>query len=96
MKKILVAFLVSFSLISCSISEQIIFNADGSGKLAYTIDMSKMLEITKDLDKSSEMTKDLTEGTEKDMDTIFNVKDVLAKRQKAGEELTAEQLANME
>lgn len=96
MKKILVAFLVSFSLISCSISEQIIFNADGSGKLAYTIDMSKMLEITKDLDKSSKMTKDLTEGTEKDMDTIFNVKDILAKRQKAGEELTAEQLANME
>jgi hypothetical protein len=96
MKKILVAFLVSFSLISCSISEQIIFNADGSGKLAYTIDMSKMLEITKDLDKSSKMTKDLTEGTEKDMDTIFNVKDILAKRQEAGEELTAEQLANME
>lgn len=96
MKKILVAFIVSFSLISCSISEQIIFNADGSGKLAYTIDMSKMIAMTKDLDKSSKMTKDLTESTEKDMDTVFNIKDILAKRQKEGKELTAEQLANME
>ncbi len=96
MKKILVAFIVSFSLISCSISEQIVFNADGSGKLAYTIDMSKMIAMTKDLDKSSKMTKDLTESTEKDMDTLFNIKDILAKRQKEGKELTAEQLANME
>lgn len=96
MKKILVAFIVSFSLISCSISEQIIFNADGSGKLAYTIDMSKMIAMTKDLDKSSKMTKDLTESTEKDMDTVFNIKDILAKRQKEGKELTEEQLANME
>lgn len=96
MKKILVAFIVGFSLISCSISEQIIFNADGSGKLAYTIDMSKMIAMTKDLDKSNKMTKDLTESTEKDMDTVFNVKDILSKRLKEGKELTAEQLANME
>ena len=96
MKKILVAFIVGFSLISCSISEQIIFNPDGSGKLAYTVDMSKMIAITKDMDKSSKMTKDLTEGTEKDMDTVINIKDIVAQRQKEGKELTAEQLANME
>ena len=96
MKKILLAFVVGFSLISCSISEQIIFNADGSGKLAYTVDMSKMIELTKDLDKSNKMTKDLTESTEKDMDTVINVKDILAQRQKEGKELTPEQLVNME
>lgn len=96
MKKFLLALIVSFSLIGCSISEQIIFNEDGSGKLAYTIDMSKMIAMTKDLDKSSKMTKDLTESTEKDMDTVFNVKDILAKRQKEGKELTSEQLKNME
>lgn len=96
MKKFLLALIVSFSLIGCSISEQIIFNEDGSGKLAYTIDMSKMIALTKDLDKSSKMTKDLTESTEKDMDTVFNVKDILAKRQKEGKELTPEQLKNME
>lgn len=96
MKKFLVAFIIGFSLISCSISEQIIFNEDGSGKLAYTIDMSKMIAITKDLDKSSKMTKDLAESTEKDMDTVFNIKDILAKREIEGKELTAEQLANME
>lgn len=96
MKKFLLALIVSFSLIGCSISEQIIFNEDGSGKLAYTIDMSKMIALTKDLDKSSKMTKDLTESTEKDMDTLFNIKDILAKRQKEGKELTPEQLKNME
>ncbi len=96
MKKILVAFIVSFSLISCSISEQIIFNSDGSGKLAYTIDMSKMIELTKDMDKSSKMTKDLTEGTEKDMDSTIVFKDVAAQYQKEGKELTSEQIANME
>ncbi len=96
MKKILLAFVVGFSLISCSISEQIIFNADGSGKLAYTVDMSKMIAITKDLDKSNKMTKDLTESTGKDMDTIINIKDIIAQRQKEGKELTPEQLANLE
>jgi len=96
MKKILLAFIVAFSLISCSISEQIIFNADGSGKLAYTIDMSKMIAITKDLDKSNRMTKDLTESTAKDMDTVIHIKDILAQRQKEGKEITPEQLANME
>jgi hypothetical protein len=96
MKKTFLALVVGFSLLSCSISEKIIFNEDGSGKLAYTIDMSKMIELTKDLDKSSKMTKELTESTEKDMDTIINIKDVLAQRQKEGKELTAEQLANME
>jgi len=96
MKKIIVAFIVSFSLISCSISEQIIFNSDGSGKLAYTIDMSKMIELTKDMDKSSKMTKDLAEGTEKDMDSTIVFKDVAAQYQKEGKELTPEQIANIE
>lgn len=96
MKKIVAVLILCFSFISCSISEQIIFNEDGSGKLNYTIDMSKMIALTKDLDKSSKMTKDLTEGTEKDMDTVINIKDVIAKGQKEGKALTAEQLANME
>lgn len=96
MKKILVAFIVGFSLIGCSISEQIIFNEDGSGKLAYTVDMSKMIAMTKDLDKSDKMTKELTEGTEKDMDSVIAFKDIAAQYQKEGKEMTAEQLANIE
>ena len=96
MKKILVAFVLSFSLIGCSISEQIIFNEDGSGKLNYTIDMSKMIAMTKDLDKSDKMTKELTEGTDKDMDSIIAFKDLAASYIKEGKELTLEQVANME
>lgn len=96
MKKILVAFIISFSLISCSISEQIIFNADGSGKLAYTIDMSKMIAMTKDMDKSNKMTKELAESTEKDMDSLISFKDMAALYEKKGKKMTPEQLANME
>lgn len=96
MKNILVAFMVSFSLIGCSISEQIIFNEDGSGKLSYTVDMSKMIAMTKDLDKSDKMTKELTEGTDKDIDSVIVFKDLVSKYQKEGKEITAEQLANME
>jgi hypothetical protein len=96
MKKILVAFVLSFSLIGCSISEQIIFNEDGSGKLAYTIDMSKMIAMTKDLDKSDKMAKELNEKTEKDMDSIVAFKDIAAQYGKDGKEMTAEQLVNME
>ncbi|CAM4409314.1 hypothetical protein [Flavobacterium terrigena] len=96
MKKTLLAFVVGFSLIGCSISEQIIFNADGSGKLAYTVDMSKMLVITKDLDKSNKMTKELTEGTDKDMDSTIVFKDMAAKYEKEGKKATAEQLAHYE
>ncbi|NHM00863.1 hypothetical protein [Flavobacterium difficile] len=96
MKKFSLAILVSFSLISCSISEQILFNEDGSGKLTYSVDMSKMIALSKDLDKSNEMTKELTEDTEKDMDTVFDIKDVLAKRVLDGKPLTPEQIKNME
>lgn len=96
MKKFSLAILVSFSLISCSISEQILFNEDGSGKLTYSVDMSKMIALSKDLDKSNEMTKELAEDTEKDMDTVFDIKDVLAKRALDGKPLTPEQLKNME
>lgn len=96
MKKLLVALLVSFLLLGCSISEQIIFNADGSGKLNYTIDMSKMIAMTKDLDKSDKMTKELTANTEKDMDSVIAFKDVAAQYEKEGKEMTAEQVANME
>lgn len=96
MKKFLIAFIVGFFLISCSISEQIIFNADGSGKLAYTIDMSKMIAMTKGIDKSNKMTKDLVDGTEKDMDSVIALKDIAAQYQKEGKEMTPEQLANIE
>ena len=96
MKKLLVALMVSFSLLGCSISEQIIFNADGSGKLNYTIDMSKMIAMTKDLDKSDKMAKELNEKTEKDMDSIIAFKDLAASYLKEGKEMSTEQLANME
>lgn len=96
MKKILAAFVLSFSLIGCSITEQIIFNEDGSGKLNYTIDMSKMIAMTKDLDKSDKMTKELTEGTDKDMDSVIAFKDIAALYEMKGKELTSEQLANIE
>lgn len=96
MKKILVAFVLSFSLIGCSVTEQIIFNEDGSGKLNYTIDMSKMIAMTKDLDKSDKMTKELTEGTDKDMDSVVAFKDIAALYETKGKELTSQQLANIE
>lgn len=98
MKRIIPVLIVSLSLISCSISEQIIFNADGSGKLSYTVDMSKMIEITKDLDKKStkSVTKDMLDDTDKDKDTLISFKDLPAKFKKEGKEITAEQLANIE
>lgn len=98
MKKIFTILIVSFSLMSCSVSEQIIFNEDGSGKLAYTVDMSKMLEVAGSLDKDNakKMSKGLMDDTEKDMDSVMHFKDIPAKYKKEGKELTPEQLANME
>lgn len=98
MKKIITIFIVSFSLMSCSISEQIIFNEDGTGKLAYTVDMSKMLEVAANLDKDNakKMSKGLMDDTEKDMDSLLYFKDIPAKYKKEGKELTPEQLANLE
>jgi hypothetical protein len=96
MNKFLLALIVGFSLIGCSISEQIIFNQEGSGKLSYTIDMSKMITMTKDLDKSDKMVKEWNEKTEKDMDSIIAFKDIAAQYGNDGKEMTAEQLANME
>jgi hypothetical protein len=96
MKKFLLALMICFSLIGCSISEQIIFNEDGSGKLNYTIDMSKMITMTKDLDKSDKMAKELNEKTEKDMDSIISFKDIAALYSEKGKELTKTQLDNYE
>ncbi len=96
MKKIIIPFLAALTLLSCSISEQIIFNSDGSGKLSYTIDMSKMIAVTKELDKSDKMTKELTEGTDKDMDSTIAFKDIAKAYQKEGKKLTAEQEANID
>jgi len=96
MKKIFVALVVGFTLIGCSISEQIIFNEDGSGKLNYTIDMSKMIALTKDLDKSDQMAKELNEKTEKDMDSIISFKDIAALYSEKGKELTKAQLDSYE
>lgn len=96
MNKFLLALMVSFSLIGCSISEQIIFNEDGSGKLNYTIDMSKMIAMTKDLDKSDKMVKEVTESADKDMDSVIVFKDLASQYVKEGKELTAEQVTNME
>ncbi len=96
MKKIIIPFLVALTLLSCSISEQIIFNSDGSGKLSYTIDMSKMIAVTKELDKSDKMTKELTEGTDKDMDSTIAFKDIAKAYQKEGKKLSAEQEANID
>jgi len=62
---------VGFTLISCSISEQIIFNENGSGKLNYTIDMSKMIALSKDLDKSDRMAKELNEKQGKIWTVLF-------------------------
>lgn len=88
--------MAALSLLSCSISEQIIFNSDGSGKLSYTIDMSKMIALTKELDKSDKMTKELTEGTDKDMDSTIAFKDIAKAYQKEGKKLTTEQEANID
>lgn len=96
MKKILVALVVGFTLISCSISEQIIFNENGSGKLNYTIDMSKMIALSKDLDKSDRMAKELNEKTGKDMDSVISFKDIAAFSSLKGTELSKEQLNSYE
>lgn len=98
MKKIIAALFISFSLLSCSISEEVFFNADGSGKLAYTINMSKMMELTKELDKKNakKMSKGLIDDTEKDVDSIITFKDIPAKFKKEGKELTPEQMINLD
>lgn len=96
MKKILAALVLSLVLVGCSISEQVIFNEDGSGKLNYSIDMSKMIAMTKDIDKSNKMAKELTEETDKDMDSVISFKEIAGMYASKGKELTPEQLANIE
>lgn len=96
MKNLALVFFVAFSFVSCSISEQIIFNENGSGKLAFTVDMSKMITLTKDMDKSSKMTKELTESTDVDMDSLISFKDMENAYKSKGKEMTPAQLANIE
>lgn len=96
MKNLALVFFVAFSFVSCSISEQIIFNENGSGKLAFTVDMSKMIALTKDMDKSSKMTKELTESTDVDMDSLISFKDMENAYKSKGKEMTPAQVANIE
>ncbi|MBC5834569.1 hypothetical protein G6N05_08860 [Flavobacterium sp. F372] len=95
--KLVVVFLVATLLVSCNITEKVIINSDGTGKVSYNFNMSKFVEtISKMGDKQKESAKALFSESDKDIDSTFHFKDFKAMATKKGDTLTPEQIAVFE
>jgi hypothetical protein len=95
--KLAVVFLVATLLVSCNITEKVIINSDGTGKVSYNFNMSKFVEtISKMGDKQKESAKALFSESDKDIDSTFHFKDFKAMATKKGDTLTPEQIAVFE
>lgn len=78
----LFAVLILLSLMSCMVTEEIVFNDDYSGKISYNIDMSKTLEAMGDKfgknEDSNERNKSEGVSNNKKIDSVFTFKELLA------------------
>lgn len=96
--KLLFAFVFILSLSSCSITERMIVNENGSGKFAYEIDGSKMISMLgnalKDDKKESKKKKKRNKEVEresKDIDSTFTFKEMFASKKDSIAQLPLEQ-----
>lgn len=95
--KFVVVFLVVTLFVSCNITEKMIINSDGSGKVSYNFNMSKFVEtFSKMGNKEKESAKALFSDSGKDIDSTFHFKDFKEMAIKKGDTLTPEQIAVFE
>lgn len=103
--------LLFLSVVSCSITEKMIVNENGSGKFAYNIDASKMMSMMgsafKDLDeddskkskkkkkKSKEVVSENNEVLKKVIDSTFTFKELFASKQDSISKLPLEEQAKI-
>lgn len=106
--KILFALVLLFNLTSCSITEKIIINDNGSGKFAYEIDGSQMMSMMgnafKDLgedEKDSKKKKNKKNKEEevvkasKNIDSTFTFKELFASKQDSIAKLSPQEQAKL-
>jgi len=84
--KLLALLAFVFLLTSCSITEKMIINEDGSGKFSYEIDGSKMMSMMGSAFKEETTTKEKKKGkkesnVKKAMDSTFTFKELFADKQ---------------
>lgn len=95
--KFIVGFIVATLLVSCNITEKMIINSDGTGKVSYSFNMSKFLEtVSKMGNKEKESAKAIFSDSDKDIDSTFHFKDFKEMAIKKGDTLTPEQIAMFE
>ncbi|MES2862609.1 MAG: hypothetical protein V4666_00675 [Bacteroidota bacterium] len=95
--KFAVVIVVAALLVSCNITEKMVINSDGSGKVSYTYNMSKFLEtVSKMGSKEKESAKAVFSESDKDIDSTFHFKDFREMAIKKGDTLTPEQIAVFE
>lgn len=95
--KFIVGFLAATLLVSCNITEKMIINSDGTGKVSYSFNMSKFLEtVSKMGNKEKESAKAIFSDSDKDIDSTFHFKDFKEMVIKKGDTLTPEQIAMFE
>jgi hypothetical protein len=85
--KLLIAFLFILSLSSCTITEKMIVNENGSGKFAYEIDASKMISMVGSIvkedqkkTKKKKKRKNEIDRESKDIDSTFTFKEMFASK----------------
>ena len=103
--KILLSLLIIFNLTSCSITEKIIINENGSGKFSYEIDGSQMMSMMgnafKDLEsdekdaKTKKKNKDEIVKKSKTIDSTFTFKELFANKQDSISKLSPEEQAKI-
>jgi hypothetical protein len=91
---------VLFSFSSCSITEKIVFNEEGSGKLSYVIDGSKMMTLMgsafkEDGKKSKKKKNKKGADLSKDIDSTFSFKEIFASKKDSISKLTPEEQEKM-
>lgn len=91
--KLLSALFFVFSFSSCTITEKMILNENGSGKFAYNIDGSKMMSMMGSAFKgeSNDAKKDKKDKKGKVIDSTFTFKELLASKKDSIAKLTPEE-----
>ncbi len=96
--KSLFALLVVLNLYSCSITEKMIVNDNGTGKFSYEIDGTKMMSMMgsafKEEGKSNKK-KNKKEKPSKDIDSTFTFKELFAGKQDSIAKLSPEEQAKI-
>lgn len=96
--KLLLAVAFIFNLSSCTITEKMIVNDNGSGKFSYDIDGTKMMSMMggafKDEGKGSKK-KGKKEKQSKNIDSTFTFKEMFASKQDSISKLSPEEQAKI-